>query len=126
MPPTPSPKRHPYHQWAPDARALDLVGDKWTLLIVRDLSSGPRRFVGLQRVLPGPSTGQEVTHPLSIDAQSLPGYELRITDGGRVLTGTQVAKIQLGPIPALQLSPGQHQGVAVGGPQPAKGAGGSR
>jgi DNA-binding HxlR family transcriptional regulator len=58
MPATPSPKRHPYHQWAPDARALDLVGDKWTLLIVRDLSAGPRRFVELQRVLPGISTEQ--------------------------------------------------------------------
>ncbi|HEX4344197.1 MAG TPA: winged helix-turn-helix transcriptional regulator [Solirubrobacteraceae bacterium] len=58
MPTTPSPKRHPYHQWAPDARALDLVGDKWTLLIIRDLSTGPRRFVELQRVLPGISTEQ--------------------------------------------------------------------
>jgi DNA-binding HxlR family transcriptional regulator len=34
------------------------VGDKWTLLIVRDLSAGPRRFVELQRVLPGISTEQ--------------------------------------------------------------------
>ena len=58
MPATPPPKRHPYHQWAPDARALDLVGDKWTLLIVRDLAAGPRRFVELQRVLPGISTEQ--------------------------------------------------------------------
>jgi DNA-binding HxlR family transcriptional regulator len=55
---TPPPKRHPYDQWSPDARALDLVGDKWTLLIVRDLASGPRRFVELQRVLPGISTEQ--------------------------------------------------------------------
>ena len=54
----PPPKRHPYDQWSPDARALDLVGDKWTLLIVRDLASGPRRFVELQRVLPGISTEQ--------------------------------------------------------------------
>jgi DNA-binding HxlR family transcriptional regulator len=51
-------KRHPYHQWAPDARALDLIGDKWTLLIIRDLIAGPRRFVELQRVLPGISTEQ--------------------------------------------------------------------
>lgn len=58
MPAPPHPKRHPYDQWAPDARALDLVGDKWTLLIVRDLSGGPRRFVELQRVLPGISTEQ--------------------------------------------------------------------
>src|ERR1700693_6492470 len=58
MPQVPPPKRHPYDQWSPDARALDLVGDKWSLLIVRDLSAGPRRFVGLQRVLPGISTEQ--------------------------------------------------------------------
>jgi DNA-binding HxlR family transcriptional regulator len=56
--PGPPPKRHPYDQWSPDARALDLVGDKWTLLIVRDLLAGPRRFVELQRVLPGISTEQ--------------------------------------------------------------------
>jgi DNA-binding HxlR family transcriptional regulator len=54
----PPPKRHPYDQWTPDARALDLVGDKWTLLIIRDLAAGPRRFVELQRVLPGISTEQ--------------------------------------------------------------------
>jgi DNA-binding HxlR family transcriptional regulator len=54
----PPPKRHPYDQWSPDARALDLVGDKWTLLIVRDLIAGPRRFVQLQHVLPGISTEQ--------------------------------------------------------------------
>lgn len=58
MPHVPPQKRHPYDQWSPDARALDLVGDKWTLLIVRDLAAGPRRFVELQRVLPGISTEQ--------------------------------------------------------------------
>jgi DNA-binding HxlR family transcriptional regulator len=58
MPHVPPPKRHPYDQWSPDARALDVVGDKWTLLIVRDLAAGPRRFVELQRVLPGISTEQ--------------------------------------------------------------------
>jgi DNA-binding HxlR family transcriptional regulator len=58
MPNVPPQKRHPYDQWSPDARALDLVGDKWTLLIVRDLAAGPRRFVELQRVLPGISTEQ--------------------------------------------------------------------
>src|SRR6195952_2188614 len=58
IPPVPPPKRHPYDQWSPDARALELVGDKWTLLIIRDLAAGPRRFVELQRVLPGISTEQ--------------------------------------------------------------------
>ena len=34
------------------------MGDKWTLLIIRDLLAGPRRFVELQRTLPGISTEQ--------------------------------------------------------------------
>lgn len=51
-------QRHPYNQWAPDACALDVVGGKWTLLIVRDLLVGPTRFVELQRRMPGISTEQ--------------------------------------------------------------------
>jgi DNA-binding HxlR family transcriptional regulator len=43
---------------SPDAHAIDRVGGKWTLLIIRELTAGPRRFVALQRVLPGISTEQ--------------------------------------------------------------------
>lgn len=35
----------------PVARALGLIGRKWTLLIVRDLIRGPRRFTQIQRSL---------------------------------------------------------------------------
>jgi DNA-binding HxlR family transcriptional regulator len=52
------PKRFPYAQWSPDARALDVVGDKWTLLIVRELVSGPRRFVDVRNALPRISSEQ--------------------------------------------------------------------
>jgi DNA-binding HxlR family transcriptional regulator/putative sterol carrier protein len=34
------------------ARALDLVGERWTLLIVRELLIGPKRFTDLQAGLP--------------------------------------------------------------------------
>lgn len=40
-------------QYCPIARGLDLLGDRWTLLIVRELSLGPQRFSDLQRHLPG-------------------------------------------------------------------------
>ena len=40
-------------QYCPIARGLDLLGDRWTLLIVRELSAGPQRFSDLQRHLPG-------------------------------------------------------------------------
>ena len=37
------------------ARALDLVGERWSLLIVRELLLGPKRFRDLVRGLPGVS-----------------------------------------------------------------------
>jgi DNA-binding HxlR family transcriptional regulator len=35
------------------ARALDLVGERWTLLVVRELVLGPKRFTDLRAGLPG-------------------------------------------------------------------------
>jgi DNA-binding HxlR family transcriptional regulator len=45
------PKR--YGQACPVAKSLELVGDRWTLLIVRDLLQGTCRFQDLQRSLRG-------------------------------------------------------------------------
>jgi DNA-binding HxlR family transcriptional regulator/putative sterol carrier protein len=44
---------HRYHQYCALARALDVVGNRWTLLIVRELRPGPRRFTDLLEGLPG-------------------------------------------------------------------------
>lgn len=44
---------HRYQQYCALARALDVVGDRWTLLIVRELVPGPRRFTDLIDGLPG-------------------------------------------------------------------------
>ncbi|WP_437014854.1 winged helix-turn-helix transcriptional regulator [Streptomyces sp. enrichment culture] len=48
--------RRSYDQYCSAARALDLVGDRWTLLIVRELLAGPRRYTDLHADLPGVST----------------------------------------------------------------------
>ncbi|EGX59620.1 hypothetical protein SZN_11743 [Streptomyces zinciresistens K42] len=50
------PPRRSYDQYCSAARALDLVGDRWTLLIVRELLGGPRRYTDLHADLPGVST----------------------------------------------------------------------
>ena len=42
-----------YQQYCALARTLDVVGDRWTLLIVRELRPGPRRFTDLVEGLPG-------------------------------------------------------------------------
>ncbi|MEM6991877.1 MAG: helix-turn-helix domain-containing protein [Myxococcota bacterium] len=45
-----------YHQRCMVAKALDLVGERWTLLIVRDLLLGGRRYSDLLQGLPGLTT----------------------------------------------------------------------
>ena len=40
-----------YGHFCPAARSLETLGDRWSLLIVRDLLTGPRRFSDLQRLL---------------------------------------------------------------------------
>ncbi|MFC9426796.1 winged helix-turn-helix transcriptional regulator [Streptomyces sp. NPDC056987] len=50
------PRRRSYDQYCAAARALDAVGDRWTLLIVRELLAGPRRYTDLHADLPGVST----------------------------------------------------------------------
>jgi len=48
--------RRTYGQYCGLARALDLVGERWTLLIVRDLAVSSRRFTDLLEGLPGMGT----------------------------------------------------------------------
>jgi len=47
------PKLTPNQEYCSIARALELLGERWTLLIVRDLLSGPKRFGELQRLVVG-------------------------------------------------------------------------
>src|SRR5260370_8111330 len=48
--------RRSYRQWCAVARALDYVGERWTLLLVRELMVGPKRFKDLLEGLPGIGT----------------------------------------------------------------------
>ena len=41
-----------YEQGCPVAVALDLIGDRWTLLFLRDLTHAPMRFIDLQNINP--------------------------------------------------------------------------
>jgi DNA-binding HxlR family transcriptional regulator len=47
----PSRLKRRYQHFCPAARALETIGEKWSLLIVRDLLGGPRRFSDLRRSL---------------------------------------------------------------------------
>jgi DNA-binding HxlR family transcriptional regulator len=41
-----------YEQYCPVAHALELVGERWSLLIVRELLKGPKRYTDLADALP--------------------------------------------------------------------------
>jgi len=45
-----------YDQYCPLAHALDLVGERWALLVVRELMRGPKRYTDLAEHLPGIGT----------------------------------------------------------------------
>lgn len=49
-------ERRSYQEFCGVAKALDLIGERWTLLIVRNLLLGPVRYGDLQRGLPGITT----------------------------------------------------------------------
>lgn len=106
-----------YRQYCPIAHALDAVGDRWALLVVRDLLLGPKRFGDLRAGLPGIATnvladrlkgleaaGVVVRRKLPPPAGSMV-YEL--TPYGRGLEGTLVALAAWGRQTLGPVRPGQ-------------------
>lgn len=60
-----------YNQYCGLAYALDIVGERWTLLIVRELMAGPRRFTDLIEGLPGISTNLLSERLKSLEQQGM-------------------------------------------------------
>jgi DNA-binding HxlR family transcriptional regulator len=56
-----------YRQFCGLAKALDLVGERWTLLIVRELLLGPRRYTDLHKGLPGIATNLLATRLIGLE-----------------------------------------------------------
>jgi len=60
-----------YNQYRGLAYALDIVGARWTLLIIRELMAGPRRFTDIMTGLPGISTNLLSERLKSLEQQGL-------------------------------------------------------
>jgi len=86
-------KARSYNQFCSLARALDLVGERWTLLLIRELIPGPRRFTDLLNGLKGIGTNllskrlKELESAGIIEQESsgASGREYRLTPVGREL-----------------------------------------
>ncbi len=64
-------KTRSYNQYCGLAYALDIVGERWTLLIVRELMAGPRRFKDLVDGLPDISTNLLSERLKSLEQQGI-------------------------------------------------------
>ena len=83
-----------YQHYCPLARTLEVIGEKWSLLVVRDLLRGPQRFTDLMRYMGG-ITPKWLTQRLRdleeagiVERDSAPGRRevwYRLTDKGRDL-----------------------------------------
>ena len=67
-----------YRQNCPIAKGLDVLGERWTLLILRELIGGPRRYGDLRAELPGIATNlladrlRELEEAGLVDREELP------------------------------------------------------
>ena len=49
-------RKRSYDQYCPVAHALDLIGERWAMLVVKELMHGPQRYTDLAEHLPGIGT----------------------------------------------------------------------
>lgn len=103
--------RRTYHQYCATAHALDVVGERWTLLLVRELLTGPRRFGDLLANLTGIGTGllaarlkfltaEGIVEPVTLPAPAnTPAYGL--TEAGAALEPVVLALADWGMTWAL-------------------------
>jgi DNA-binding HxlR family transcriptional regulator/putative sterol carrier protein len=83
------------------ARALDVVGERWALLVVRELLLGPKRYTDLRRGLPNASPNvlsqrlRELERAGVVRRRKLPppagSHVFELTDWGRELEGIVIA-----------------------------------
>jgi DNA-binding HxlR family transcriptional regulator len=93
--------RRNYSQFCGLAHALDVVGERWTLLIVRELGSGPKRYMQLADTLAGIGTSLLATRMRQLEADGIVQRRLaldqpsstvlyELTDAGRELAEAMI------------------------------------
>lgn len=77
-----------YGQFCPVAKSLEILGDRWTLLIVRDMLMGTRHFNELERGLPGISRALLASRLRHLQDAGV--IERRLVSAGRATTEYQL------------------------------------
>jgi DNA-binding HxlR family transcriptional regulator len=74
-----------YGQFCGFARAVEIVGERWAMLIIRDLMVGPKRFGELQRGLPKIPTNILTSRLKELEGAGIIGRRASSQPGGGVL-----------------------------------------
>ena len=115
--------RKSYALLCPIARALDVLGDRWALLILRELHAGPGRFSDLRAALPGLAANLLTTRLAELTEAGVVtrdgtarGARYLLTDRGRATRPILFELARFGahlPLPARIAEPGNRRHVAV-------------
>lgn len=95
-------KHHPmktYGQFCGLARALDVIGDRWNLLIVRELIAGPLRYTELRTSLAGVATNLLADRLRTLETFGV--VERRVAEGGVAYALTPWGEGLRAPLEAL-------------------------
>ena len=90
-----------YRQYCGLARALDVVGNRWSLLIVRELLGGPARYGQLQAGLPGIATNLLAERLREMEEAGVVQRQLDSDSNGVAYALTPWGRELRGPIAAL-------------------------
>jgi DNA-binding HxlR family transcriptional regulator len=104
----PTARSYGTQQACPVARTLDVVGDRWTILVLRDLSWGRRKFSALQSSLTGISANLLSDRLKKLEESGMveqvaysahpPRFEYRLTAKGKAFVPVLVAMREYGEL----------------------------
>lgn len=118
------PEKRTYHQFCGIAKAMDVLGERWTLLIARDLMLGPRRYGEILGGLEGLTTNLLAARLKDMEASGLVakvapagavrGVSYALTESGRELEPVLLALGKWGMRMFAKPSPGDRRNLAWG------------
>jgi DNA-binding HxlR family transcriptional regulator len=104
----------PYNQYCPVAHALDVVGERWALLVVRELQHGPLRYTDLLERLEGCSTNVLAARLKDLEAHGVLRREKLPPPAASTVYVLTESGERLGPVLAALA----HWGLRTLGPPP--------
>jgi DNA-binding HxlR family transcriptional regulator len=109
---------HRYPQFCPTARTAEILGERWTPLIARELLCGPQRFTDLRRRLPGISSSLLAQRLARLEERGLvarrdapppaPATLYELTDTGAALRPVLLEMMRFGVRVMQPPRPGDH------------------